>query len=199
MRREQLEHILRAAAQVIKQKDLLVIGSQSVLASWDETKLPPEAVRSIEADVAPLDGDDEKSDLIDGSLGEGSQFHETFGIYAQGVSLKTAVLPEGWRDRLVKLDNPSTYPGRGLCLDPHDCVLSKMVAGRQKDYDLRPRCSKQRSWIRRRSQSGSSSWVSLRAKRSAFADGFAGRCGVEVPYLIPRWIASGWVGRPNVH
>lgn len=136
MRREQLEHILRAAAQVVKQKDLLVIGSQSVLASWDETKLPPEAVRSIEADVAPLDGDDEKSDLIDGSLGEGSQFHETFGIYAQGVSLKTAVLPEGWRDRLVKLDNPSTYPGRGLCLDPHDCVLSKMVAGRQKDYDF---------------------------------------------------------------
>jgi len=46
------------------------------------------------------------------------------------------VLPEGWRDRLVKLDNPSTYPGRGLCLDPHDCVLSKMVAGRQKDYDF---------------------------------------------------------------
>lgn len=136
MKRAQLEHILRAAAQVIKHEDLLVIGSQSVLGSWDETRLPPEAVRSIEADVASLDGDEEKSDLIDGALGEGSQFHETFGIYAQGVSLKTAVLPEGWRDRLVKLDNPSTYPGRGLCLEPHDCVLSKMVAGRQKDYDF---------------------------------------------------------------
>jgi len=46
VRREQLEHILRAAAQITKQKDLLVIGSQSVLASWDETQLPPEAVRS---------------------------------------------------------------------------------------------------------------------------------------------------------
>jgi hypothetical protein len=136
VKRVQLEHILRAAAQIIKQDELLVIGSQSVLGSWDETRLPPEAVRSIEADVAPLDGDEEKSDLIDGSLGEGSRFHETFGIYAQGVSLKTAVLPEGWRGRLVKLDNPSTRPGRGLCLEPHDCVLAKMVAGRQKDYDF---------------------------------------------------------------
>ena len=136
MKRAQLEHILRAAAQIIKHDELLVIGSQSVLGSWDETRLPPEAIRSIEADVASLDGDEEKSDLIDGSLGEGSQFHETFGIYAQGVSLKTAVLPEGWRDRLVMLDNPSTQPGRGLCLEPHDCVLAKMVAGRQKDYDF---------------------------------------------------------------
>ncbi len=136
MKRAQLEHILRAAAQIIKHEELLVIGSQSVLGSWDETRLPPEAIRSIEADVASLDGDEEKSDLIDGSLGEGSQFHETFGIYAQGVSLKTAVLPEGWRDRLVTLDNPSTHPGRGLCLEPHDCVLAKMVAGRQKDYDF---------------------------------------------------------------
>lgn len=136
MRRAHLEHIIRAASQVVAQEDLLVIGSQAILGSWHETRLPQAAIRSIEADVAPLDGDDEKSDLIDGALGEGSQFHETFGIYAQGVSLKTAVLPAGWRGRLVALDNPSTRPGRGLCLEPHDCVLAKMFAGRQKDYDF---------------------------------------------------------------
>jgi hypothetical protein len=54
-----------------------------------------------------------KSDLIDGNIGEGSRFHETFGFYAQGVSLKTAVLPAGWRDRLVVLDNERTKPGLG--------------------------------------------------------------------------------------
>lgn len=32
--------------------------------------------------------------------------------------------------------SPSTHPGRGLCLEPHDCVIAKMVAGRQKDYDF---------------------------------------------------------------
>jgi hypothetical protein len=134
--REQLEHILRAASQIIQDDELLIIGSQSVLGTWDETLLPEEAHRSIEADVAPLDGDEQKSDLIDGALGEGSLFHESFGIYAQGVSLTTATLPKGWRDRLVKLETPQTRPGRGLCLEPHDCVVSKMVAARPKDYEF---------------------------------------------------------------
>ncbi|HEV2251158.1 MAG TPA: DUF6036 family nucleotidyltransferase [Candidatus Limnocylindria bacterium] len=136
MTREQLEHILRASSQVIEERDLLVIGSQSVLGTWDERRLPAEALRSIEADLATLDGDEQKSDRIDGALGEGSRFHETFGIYAQGVSLRTAVLPDGWRDRLVALDTESTRPGRGLCLEPHDCVSSKMIAGRLKDYSF---------------------------------------------------------------
>lgn len=118
------------------QDELLVIGSQSVLGSWEETSLPAEAIRSIEADNAPLDSDDDKADRIEGSLGQGSPFHEEFGIYAEGVSLETAVLPDGWRDRLVTLDTPGTQPGRGLCLEPHDCVVSKMVAARQKDYDF---------------------------------------------------------------
>ena len=136
MKRKQLEHVLRAASQIVDSADLLVIGSQSVLATWDERRLPGAAIRSMEADVATLDGDEAKSDLIDGSIGEGSRFHETYGFYAQGVSLKTAVLPAGWRDRLVVLDNERTRPGRGLCLEPHDCVASKLVAGRAKDYEF---------------------------------------------------------------
>ena len=136
MRREQLEHVVRAASDIVDSADLLVIGSQSVLATWDDRRLPKAAIRSMEADVATLDGDEAKSDLIDGNIGEGSQFHETYGFYAQGVSLKTAVLPAGWRDRLVALDNERTKPGRGLCLEPHDCVASKLVAGRAKDYEF---------------------------------------------------------------
>jgi hypothetical protein len=50
------------------------------------------------------------------------------------VSITTAVLPSGWRDRVVLVESPSTQPGRGFCLDPHDCVISKLVAGREKDY-----------------------------------------------------------------
>ena len=136
MKREQLEHVVRAASDIVDSADLLIIGSQSVLATWDERRLPNAAIRSMEADVATLDGDEAKSDLIDGNIGEGSRFHETFGFYAQGVSLKTAVLPAGWRDRLVALDNERTKPGRGLCLEPHDCVASKLVAGRAKDYEF---------------------------------------------------------------
>jgi hypothetical protein len=59
VRREHLDHLLRAASQIIGERDLLVVGSQSVLGTWDEDALPPAVVLSIEADLAPLDDPDE--------------------------------------------------------------------------------------------------------------------------------------------
>ncbi|MCW2505034.1 MAG: hypothetical protein JWO79_3318 [Actinomycetia bacterium] len=135
MRREQLEHVLRAASQIADDPNVLVIGSQSVLGAIHEERLPLAATASMEIDVAFFDDtDDRKADRVDGAIGELSQFHETFGYYAQGVSVSTAVLPDGWRDRLVVVDTASTAPGRGHLLEPHDCVVSKLVAGREKDY-----------------------------------------------------------------
>lgn len=135
MTRQQLEHLLRAAARIAGAEDLLVIGSQSILGSFPHSALPAAATGSLEADIALFDDPDEtRTDLIDGSIGEGSPFHAEFGVYAQGVGLRTAVLPDGWESRLVVFATAGTQPGRGLCLEPHDCVLSKMVAGRGKDY-----------------------------------------------------------------
>jgi hypothetical protein len=135
MKREQLEHVLRAASQIADDPEVLVIGSQSVLGAIPEDRLPPAATASIEVDVAFFDDPgDRKADQVDGAIGELSPFHETFGYYAQGVSVSTAVLPEGWRDRLVVVATASTAPGRGYLLDPHDCVVSKLVAGREKDH-----------------------------------------------------------------
>jgi hypothetical protein len=135
--REQLEHLLRAASTIVGERDVLVIGSQAVLASIPDQRLPIEATTSIEADLAFLDdASDEKADRIDGAIGELSQFHETFGYYAQGVSITTATLPDGWIARLVALETQGTKPARGLCLEPHDCVVSKLVAGRWKDRDF---------------------------------------------------------------
>ncbi len=74
--------------------------------------------------------------LIDGSIGEGSPFHELYGYYAQGVDEKTATLPRGWRERLVKINNPNTLGVTGLCLEVHDLAISKYVAGREKDREF---------------------------------------------------------------
>ena len=137
MNREQLEHVLRAASNTVGERDIVVLGSQSILGSVAEEDLPAEATTSIEADLAFFnDPADAKADAVDGAIGELSRFHETYGYYAQGVSIGTAVLPAGWRDRLIPLETPGTEPGRGLCLDPHDCAVSKLVAGRWKDYDF---------------------------------------------------------------
>jgi hypothetical protein len=114
MRREQLEHVIRAAAAITNQYELVVIGSQAVLGAFPN---------------AP-----DLADLIDGAIGEGSPFEDRFGYYGQGVGPSTAVLPRGWEERLVKVQGPGTDLKIGWCLDPHDLAVSKLVAGREKDW-----------------------------------------------------------------
>lgn len=135
MRRKQFEHTIRAAGAILETDELLVIGSQAIHASYEGSI--PEAERSIETDIAVLnDRDGSKADLIDGSIGELSVFQETFGYYAQGVSPKTAVLPEGWKGRLIRFRTPATSGVTALCLEPHDLWISKAIAGRSKDIEF---------------------------------------------------------------
>ena len=135
MKRSELAHVLRSACDITGDPHILVVGSQSILGSFADEELPAEAMGSIEADIAFLeDPDERKADAVDGGIGELSGFHETFGIYGQGVGLDTATLPEGWRERLVPFSNPEAGASEALCLDPHDLVASKLVAGREKDY-----------------------------------------------------------------
>jgi len=137
VKRAELAHVLRAACGVADDPRILVIGSQAILASFDDSELPEAATRSIEVDLAFVDDPDEaKSDAVDGAIGELSRFHETNGFYGQGVGVATAVLPSGWEDRLVPFDDPEAAPSRAVCLDPHDLVVSKLVAGREKDLEF---------------------------------------------------------------
>jgi hypothetical protein len=76
------------------------------------------------------------ADLIDGSMGEYSKFHETHGVYAHGIGPETAVLPTGWKTRLVKIQTPQTDLRIGYCLDIHDLAASKLAASREKDYEF---------------------------------------------------------------
>lgn len=137
MKRTELEHILRAASRISGDRDVVVIGSQSILGTYSEDELPEAAHASIEADIAFWDdpGND-KSDTVDMHMGEDSQFHATFGYYAQGVDVATAVLTAGWRDRVVVYQAPGAAPAVGHCLEPHDLVVAKLVAGREKDFEF---------------------------------------------------------------
>lgn len=136
MTREQFEHAIRAAGAVLGVSELLVIGSQAVHASLSGV-LPIEAARSVEVDVAVRgDIDGKFADLIDGSIGEASMFHNTFGYYAQGVVESTARLPGGWQSRLVPFDTPGTRGVTAWCLELNDLWISKAVAGREKDREF---------------------------------------------------------------
>lgn len=133
MERHQLEHLIRAASGIADAREIIVVGSQAILGTYPDA--PPSLLVSIEADLYPRYSP-QAADLIDGSIGENSPSHESFGYYAHGVGPGTAVLPEGWEDRLVRIENENTGTGVALCLEAHDLAVSKLVAGRQKDLDF---------------------------------------------------------------
>jgi hypothetical protein len=133
MKRAQLEHVLRAAAAITGADRFVIIGSQSILGQFADA--PGELLVSLEADIFSLRSPQD-AELIDGSIGEASMFHQTFGYYAHGVGEETATLPSGWKERLVPLATPATGGATGLCLEIHDLIVSKLVAGREKDLDF---------------------------------------------------------------
>jgi hypothetical protein len=128
--REQLEHIIGAAASIAEDDDIVVIGSQAILGQFPDA--PAELLISMEADVYPRNHPD-RADLIDGSIGELSLFHDTFGYYAQGVGEETATLPRGYAERLIPVRSKRTRGATGWCLEAHDLVIAKAFAGREKD------------------------------------------------------------------
>jgi hypothetical protein len=110
MRRDQLDHAIRTACQIIQHSEVIVVGSQAILGTYDESQLPAAATMSIEVDILPIADTNTNTntetarlaDLIEGVAGEFSSFEELHGFTIDGVDLDTAVLPEGWRDRLVR-------------------------------------------------------------------------------------------------
>jgi hypothetical protein len=138
MRRDQLEHAIRTACQIIGRAEVIVVGSQSILGTFREHQLPSEATMSIEVDILPIADDNEETgrlaDLIEGVAGEFSPFEELHGFGIDGVDLETTTLPVGWRDRLVKVQNANTAAASGepqftgWCLDKEDLCVAKLCA-----------------------------------------------------------------------
>jgi hypothetical protein len=112
MRREDLYHVVAAAAQIVGESEFVVVGSQAI----------------------------EKAIDIEGALGDGSHFQQAFGYYAHAVGPETAKAPLGWEDRLVVLEIParpaSQVGAMAFCLEPHDLVLSKLAANRERDWEF---------------------------------------------------------------
>lgn len=146
MNREQLEHAIRTACQIIGHVEVIVIGSQAILGSFDESQLPADATRSMECDILPMAGSEAETrllaDLIEEVAGEWSPFESLHGFSIDGVDLETAILPDGWRARLIRVQNDNTAaPGgepkfTGWCLEQHDLCAAKLCAGREKDHEF---------------------------------------------------------------
>ena len=133
MFRHQLQHVILEIGRRFGLREFYIIGSAAILAV-----LPDPPVGALTAtrdvDVIPL-GDDEKlADRISFVLGEASDFDAAHGYYAQGVSLRTpAFAPADWTSRAIPVRVEDVT---ARCMEPHDLVLSKLGAGRDKDLEF---------------------------------------------------------------
>lgn len=136
MRKPDFDHVIAAAVDVSGEREIVVIGSQAILASVDH---PPAAlVESMELDVYPLN-DPDKAEEIDAVLGDGSPFQGTYGFYAHGVGPESVKAPAGWQERLIRVAVPPRPAQKvepiAYCLELHDLVLAKCAAGRERDWN----------------------------------------------------------------
>jgi len=145
VRRSDLQ-LLVEAHRLTEANEILVVGSQSVLATWDETQLPEAATRSAEADmlIRVQNGirlTAEQADVVTEFLNQSgilSEFDEEHGVHIDPISPNTAELPEGWEDRLVEIKAYAEdgHEVVGVCLDPYDACASKAIAFRDHDREF---------------------------------------------------------------
>jgi hypothetical protein len=129
MKKQQVDHVLRAAGHFTGDKQFIIIGSQSLHGKYPD--VVDEIFRSVEVDLISKQNPNRTEWL--NFIGQDSPFHETHGYYADPCDEATATLPKGWKGRLVNLPPGDTQGVRGLCLDPHDLAIAKYVARRDKD------------------------------------------------------------------
>src|ERR1700722_19975618 len=129
MKKQQVDHVLRAAGRITGEKQFKIIGSQALHGKHPD--LADDIVRSAEVDLIAK-RDASRTEWLN-AIGQDSKFHEQFGYYADPVDETTATLPKGWQSRLVNLPAGDTGGVAGLCLDPHDLAIAKYVARREKD------------------------------------------------------------------
>jgi len=129
MKKQQVDHVLRAAGRITGEKQFVIIGSQSLHGRYPD--MADEIVMSAEVDLVAAKSP-QLTELLN-EIGVDSLFHNSHGYYADPVDATTAILPRGWKGRLVNLPQGDTGGVKGLCLDPHDLAIAKYVARRDKD------------------------------------------------------------------
>jgi hypothetical protein len=109
----------------------IIVGSQSLYAITSQ--VPDSVKRSVECDFLLLAAGAQAFRAVIEQIGFASSFQETHGYYADALGLATVVLPTGWQERLIALSDEQGNL-HAYCLEVHDTCVSKLMAGREKDF-----------------------------------------------------------------
>lgn len=150
MKRAHLFTLFEQARQLTGHQDYVVVGSLAILGTQDEDELPADMSMSVDIDCYTK-ADPGRIFDAQGQLGEGSVFHQAHGYYLDAVSPSLPSLPDGWEDRMSRIEQDGL---RIWFLDPDDTAISKYA--RSQPNDLR--------WIRAGLLSGLISLLRVRAR-----------------------------------
>ncbi len=129
MNLDALFQILEEARKLSVHNDFVVIGSLSILGLEADFDVPKDMAMSNDVDCYTRDDPDRIFELV-GALGEHSKYHEKSGFYLDAVGPNLATLPEGWKDRLIKVERDRL---RAWFLEPSDAAVSKYARGEPRD------------------------------------------------------------------
>ena len=158
MNLEALFALLHAAQAECGHAEYVVVGSLSVLGMAQVSAIPADMTLSIDADCYTRTDPARIFDL-QGVLGEGSPYHRAHGIYLDPVSPKLPTLPDGWEQRLIRVQRKELV---AHFLDPNDAAVSKLARGEPRDL----------RWVRAGLKAGIVSLpaVRLRMRSTGFLD-----------------------------
>ena len=109
--------------------DFVVIGSLSILGLAEHFDIPEGMTLSIDVDCYTKNDPERIFDVLP-ALGEHSAYHHRHGLYLDAVAPGLPSLPEGWQERLLKVERGAV---RIWFLDPNDAALSKSARGEPRD------------------------------------------------------------------
>lgn len=157
MRREDLRLLFTRARDLCGETDYVVFGSLAVLGYAGE--VPRRMAASLDVDAFGR-GDPGRIFELAPALGQGSPFEAEHGYYLDPISPRVATLPEGWEERLLRIE---VDPGLAIWfLEANDAAVSKYARMEPRD----------REWIRPglRARILSLPIIEARFARTAFLD-----------------------------
>ncbi len=131
MRKEQVLDLVERVRDLTGNEVPVIVGSQA-LYGVTET-VPEDVARSVECDFLLLTVNASAFRTVREEIGLFSPFQRQTGYHADPLGLATVVLPTGWQERLVALSDSHGDP-RAYCLELYDTCVSKLIAGREKDF-----------------------------------------------------------------
>ena len=126
---DDLFRLVEAITEKSRHREVVVIGSNSILGLSAHFSIPDDMTVSVDVD-AYLKADPDQTFALAGSLGENSAFHVAHGFFLDPVTPRLPTLPEGWETRMEVVERNGL---RAWFLDPDDAAVSKYARGEERD------------------------------------------------------------------